>query len=170
MTKILFALLVTTILIASCNNEPKNLDEFMVDISEFQIDTTVLKDGDYVRILGSSGNLTEEHSIDFYTLIVVQSLESGDTINVLMTNFYQTDLNDTETRFMSNSSMMGRIVERNNHPDVFDGKKLEDVSPLKYDKVFYDQEYIQVDVRNYPAITGNLGDWVIEGNLDDIEG
>jgi hypothetical protein len=143
---------------SSCENKVRDLEEFMVDISEFTINDSILKDGDYVRILGSSGNLTEEHEIDFYNLVVVESEETGDTVNILVTNFYQSDLNDPRTQFLSNSSLEGKLVE--NFKDIQDKIKIDEIEAKSYDKVFYDSEYIQIDVRKFPAITGNLG-WSI---------
>lgn len=155
---------VVIIILSACSTGPKDLSEFMVDASEFKINDTVLKDGEEVEILGSSGNLTKEHKIDFYNLVVVRSLETGDTVNVLVTSFFQADLNDPKTKFLSNSSIMGKIMENSDDLNKLDNVK--DIKAKKYSKVFYDAEYIQVDVRNYPAIAGSLGDFTIEGDLN----
>ncbi len=155
-------------LLYSCNSGQKDLDKFMVDISKFNINDTILKDGDYVEILGSSGNLTREHEIDFYNLIVVRSEDTGDTVNVLVTNFYQSDLNNPRTRFISNSSISGKLLENVENFNELDGVNIKDITAKKYQKVFYDSEYIQVDVRKYPSITGNLGDYTIEGDLSEL--
>ena len=134
----------------------------MFDISEFKIDNDILKDGDRVEILGSSGNLTEEHTIDFYSLVVVKSLETGDTVNVLVTNYFMSDLNDPETVFMSNSSVAGKLMERTFDAEKLEGQDINNLKAKSFKKVFYDREYIQVDVRNYPSITGTLGDYFVE--------
>lgn len=156
--------------LSGCDSDSgsKNLDEFMVDISEFTINDSILKDGDYVEILGSSGNLTRDHEIDFYNLVVVRSEETGDTINILVTNYYQADLNNSRTRFMSNSSNVGKIIERADNSEDLNGKNVKDINSKSFKKVFYDSEYIQVEVREYPAISGNLGDFIIEGNINEI--
>lgn len=154
--------------IYSCNSGPKNLDDFMVDVSEFKFNDTILKDGDYVEIIGSSGNLTKEHKINFYNLVVVKSEKTGDTINLLLTNFYQSDLNNPRTRFISNTSTFGKLVENVDNSQEMDGKNINELKSKSYNKVFYDSEYIQVDVRKYPTITGNIGDYIIEGNIEDL--
>jgi hypothetical protein len=151
-----------------CSIGPKNLDDFMVDISEFKINNEILKDGDYVEILGSSGNLTKEHEIEFYNLVVVRSLETGDTVNVLVTTFYEADLNNPKTRFMSNSSLVGKLFENTSNLEDLTGENINKLKPKSYKKVFYDSEYIQIDVREYPAITGTLGDFTIDGNIEEI--
>lgn len=168
MTKIFTIGLIAFGSLYSCKSAPKDLEEFMVDISEFKINDSILKDGDYVKILGSSGNLTKDHEIDFYNLVVVKSEETGDTINVLVTNFYQVNLNNPRTRFISNSSLMGKLVENASNYEQLDGTNIKDLKSKSYDKVFYDREYIQVDVREYPSITGNLGDYTIEGDISEL--
>src|SRR5690606_31674181 len=141
MKKSYFIILATLALLLSCKNKPTNLDSFMVNLSEFQINDTILKDGDRVRILGSSGNLTEEHEIDFYNLVVVRSEKTGDTINVLVTNFFQADLNNPYTRFISNTSVFGKILERNSDAEQLNGTNIKDLKPKSYNKVFYDTEF-----------------------------
>lgn len=165
MMKLFTIVLLLICSLCSCKSGPKNLDEFMIDISEFKMNDSILRDGDYVEILGSSGNLTEEHEIDFYNLVVVRSEKTGDTVNVLVTNFYQSDLNDPRTRFMSNSSLMGKLVE---NTENLDGKNIKDLKSKSFHKVFYDSEFIQVDVRKYPSITGNLGDYIMEDDLNEL--
>lgn len=150
---------------SSCSFSPKNLDKFMVDISEFTINDTILMDGDFVQILGSSGNLTKQHNIDFYSLVVVKSERTGDTVNVLVPIFFMADLNNPRIRFMSNSSVVGKILNSVLNKEELDGKNLDDFTSKSFNKVLYDSEYIQVDVREYPAITGNLGDYTITGDM-----
>jgi len=150
-----------------CSFGPKNLDPFMVDIAEFKINNEILKDGDYVEILGSSGNLTLDHEIEFYNLVVVRSIETGDTVNVLVTTFYEANLNNPKTRFMSNSSFAGKLIENISNLEDLTAENLNTLKPKSYKKVFYDSEYIQVDVREYPAITGTLGAFTIKGNTEE---
>jgi hypothetical protein len=154
--------------LVSCSSGPNDLEPFMVDLSEFRIEQGALKDGEKVQILGASGNLTKEHKIDFYNLVVVRSLETGDTVNVLVTTFFQADQNDPETVFISNTSLAGKLFENPEDLERVEGKKADEIEALKFDKVFYDSEFIQVDVRKYPAVTGLLGDFTIEGELENI--
>lgn len=152
-------------ILASCKSGPKDLEPFMLDISEFKINNELLKDGDYVEILGSSGNLTEEHKIDFYNLVVVRSERTGDTVNVLVTNFFQSEKYNPRTRFMSNSSLMGKLFENTSEPKKLNNSNINQLKAKTYKKVFYDSEYIQVDVRHFPSVTGNLGDYNITGDI-----
>lgn len=140
--------IITLIFLSACNNGPRNLDEFMVDISEFNIDNNALKDMEEVEILGASGNITAEHEIDFYTLVVVRSMETGDTVNVLMTTFNPIDVQNRQVKFLSNNNILGKLLE--NTPDFDENGKanLKDLKAKTYKKVLYDTEYIDVDVRS----------------------
>ena len=86
-------------------------------------------------------------------------------MNVLATNFFLADLNDPRTQFLSNSSLGGKLVENFEKLKEMDVRKIDNVHAKTYDKVLYDTEYIQVDVRNYPAITGNLG-WTVTSSKE----
>lgn len=164
MKQVVFFISLLTGGLFSCTDSEreKDLSPFMVDVKQFKLDTAALKDGENVEILGASGNLTEEQQVDFYNLVVVRSLESGDTVNVLVTNFFQ-PTSDPKTKFLSNTSLMGKAFE--NSDDLKDGTDIRKMPSKKFSKVFYDTEFIEMDVRKYPAIPGNLGDFTIEGKL-----
>lgn len=150
-----------------CDTKPKDLKEFMVDITEFNINNEILEDGDYVHILGSSGNLTKDHEIDFYNLVVVKSDKTGDTINVLVTTFFQSDINNPRTNFISNSSDIGKVFEQLANGEFNEDQNVNDIEAKTFDKVFYDSEYIQVDVRKFPAVTGGLGDYRVVSHINE---
>lgn len=133
----------------------------MVDVSEFTIDTSILRDGDHVKILGASGNLTSEHEMDFYNLVVVQSKETGDTVNVLVTSSFVLTSKNQHTKFISNQGEIGKVLNLVSRSENLNNLNIKDLKEIKYNKVLYDTEYIQVDVRKYPAITGSLGDFII---------
>lgn len=159
-------LILSVAILSACSNSPKDLEEFMVPISKFTIDNTLLKDGDFVEILGASGNLTLEHEHDFYNLIVVRSERTGDTINVLSTSFFMLNESNPRTQFISNSSTIGKMMENSSEVKEskdFDPKKLK---AKKFSKVLVDTEFIPIDVRKYPTVIGVFA--TIEGN-EDIE-
>lgn len=166
--KFLFSVLIV-LLCCQCDNSPRNLDEFMVDVSRFDVKDSLLDDFDYVEILGLSGNLTQEHKIDFYNLVVVRSMDTGDTINVLVTNFYKGELMGRTTRFVSNNSTIGKLFESTEEFKKNENFHLEDLEPKRYEKVFYDTEFIQVDVFDYPTIIGTLANWQVDGDLKNLE-
>lgn len=158
---IFFALILT-----ACG--PKNLDEFMVDTSQFHLKPSALKDGEKVEILGASGNLTREHTIDFYNLVVVRSLETGDTVNVLVTSYFKPEKNDKIQTFLSNNTVMGKVIERQNDEGKPNNQNVHTMKAKRFKKVLYDTEFISVDVRKYPAVTGTLGHMYINGDLENL--
>jgi len=160
---------ISLVLLLGCKEDPINLEPYLVDVSEFHINNELLKDGDYVKVLGCSGNVTVDHEINFYNLVVVRSEKTGDTINVLVTNFFDSDLNNPRTRFISNSSDIGKLVEIGSEIKEMKGFKIQNLKAKSFSKVLYDTEYIQEDVRRFPAVTGNLGDYTIEGDLNNID-
>ncbi len=175
-TRIFFAVgLLLTGFLPSCSNTPDDLNEtrdlrnLMVDVSEFRIEKNVLKDGEHVEIIGLTGNLTGKEKFDFYNLAVVRSEETGDTINVLLTTFYNMDLNGKHTQFISNNSPMGLLLDNHGNPEKIKNTNIKDLKPKTFEQVFYDTEYISEDVRKYPAITGNFGNFTIQQDASDAE-
>ncbi len=168
MNPILIVSIALIFLFSSCNNQSVDIDGYLVDISEFNIQNGVLKDGDFVEILGSTDKISLEGEHDFYNLIVVKSEETGDTINVLLTSFYQTDLNNPRTQFISNSSLAGKLLERSRELKDLTNDKLNNLKAKTFEKVFYDHDFIQVDVRQYPSIPGTLGEYYIDSNSQEL--
>lgn len=154
-----------TFLMLSCENGAEDLSDSLVDISEFKIDTSALKDGDYVQILGLSGNLTQEHKHNFYNLIPVVSERTGDTVNVLMTTFFH-KTSSRRTRFMSNSTGMGKLMESAFDDKHLKGKNINTMKAKRFSKVLWDKEFIEIDVRRFPAVTGTLGEFTFDESSD----
>ena len=163
--KYIISIVITAFLISCGENKP-DIEQYMVDISEFKIDTTYLKDGEKVKVIGASNKLTEDDKIDFYTLVVVQSLKTGKKINVLTTSYFFADQKNTVLTYMSNRSKNGLIME---NMDNLGGKNINDLKPKKFTKVFYDTEFIQTDVRGLPTVIGNIGEVTINKAPKKIE-
>jgi hypothetical protein len=148
--------LVFLLLACKPNTSTVDLDPFMVDVSEFKMDTTVLQNSDKVQILGCSNKTTKDQKIDFYNLVVVKSLATGDTINILAVNYFPVNLDNPEIMFTKENalaSLVFRYIETG--PDV---KNLK-LTPKKITKVLYDTEFIQYNSRHLPTITGYLGNY-----------
>jgi len=154
--KVPFILFLTTILLFSCGSDEKDLDQYLVDISKFNMDENALKDGEKVRILGASGNLTNDDKMDFYNLIVVESLETGEEVNVLMINYIHTGEGPQTLDFISYDTPMGKLAAMD-PAEVPKNIKVSEIELKKHQKVLYDTEYIQADVYDNPTIIGGLG-------------
>lgn len=141
----------------------KNLNDFMVDIDKFQLNDTVLVDGETVEILGMSGNIPVGTDIDFYNLVVVRSLENGDTVNVLCSSDFIIIGGVRRMKFQGENSDFTKLL--NNALNNEDFRELEssgeiDTNTLinySFDRVMWDTEYIQTDVMQYQSIIGSLG-------------
>lgn len=150
-----FFLLTTLFLLQSCGSD-KNLDQYLVDVSKFNMDETALKDGEKVRIIGASGNLTNDDEMNFYNLIVVESLETGNVVNVLMVNYIFVDENNRDLNFISFETEMGKLMGATGNDGTVKGKNIDDLEIPKFDKVLYDTEYLTEDLYGNPTIIGGL--------------
>lgn len=144
-----------SIFLLSC--ESNTIEENLVDVSLFEIDNTALKDGENVRIIGASGNITNEDEMDFYNLIVVKSLETGKVVNVLMINYIFVDEYNRDVNFISFDTPMGKLSAMAHKGDLKSGTNTKDIELPKFDKVLVDLEYLTEDVYNNPTIIGGLG-------------
>ena len=143
-------------LLLSCGDS-KNLEDSLVDISKFKMDDTALEDGEDVKIIGASGNLTSEDEMDFYNLVVVKSLKTGKTVNVLMPDYIYVDGGNRNVQFISFKGEMGRLIGATKSGSFEKGQNIKDVKPKEYDRVLYDKEFIKVNVYDNPTIIGSLG-------------
>ena len=154
------------VLFTACKNESSYSDEMMVDVSEFNMQNDILKDGDYVKVIGSSARIERSKEVDFYTLVVVKAEATGDTINVLLTGSYDQKLDDARTQFLSNTSDVGKVFDNIENKRILESTNVNDLKPKSFKKVFYNTEYIQIDVRQYPTVTGNFGHIYINEDSD----
>jgi hypothetical protein len=153
------------LILTSCGG-PIDIEQYMVSPNGFKIDAYILQDGDEIEIIGKSDKITHEHKIDFYNLVVVRSVETGDTINVLATTFIQPGQNGSYMKFISTESKHGLILEAQSDKEDLNNKNLNDLKPKRFNKVFYDTEFLPADVRRFPTIIGIIGDYTI---INDVE-
>lgn len=166
--KYFLAIIIGTTLLFACSENSKNLDEMLVDTSRFIINDSILKNGDYVEILGATDKLSNEDKFEFYNLIVVRSERTGDTVNILTTKYFVVEPNNPRTQFISGSSLMGKLFDNASNLKVGESIHPDSIQTKKFDKVLFDTEFIQVDVYNYPSIIGNLG-LTFDGDLEMLD-
>lgn len=154
--------------LSSCGH---NIEDFMVDIDKFQLNDTVLVDGETVEILGMSGNIPTGVEIDFYNLVVVRSLENGDTVNVLCTADFEIIGGVRRMKFHGENSEITKVLmnalKNEDFRELVPGQEIDTNTFKNYSfgRVMWDTEYIQIDVMQYPSIIGSLG-----YDQDDIRG
>ena len=148
--------------------EEPSKQNFFVDVSECTLVDSLLKDGDVLEILASSGNISSSTKMDFYLLFLVKSLRTGDTLNVLSTNFYKARIDDPQVNFVSQDNVMGKIIGNIDQINENESTPIAELKEKNFDKVYYDTDYIQVDVRKYPAVIGSIGDKVGEGDISNV--
>ncbi len=144
------------LVLSSCGSEDKNLEQYLVDVSKFKIDNAALKDGEEIRILGASGNLTNDDEMDFYNLVVVESLETGKVVNVLMLDYIFVDENNRDLNFISFETQTGKMYALNASDAFEPNANIDDIEIPTFDKVLYDTEYIQDDIYGNPTVIGGL--------------
>ncbi len=74
--KNIYLYVTTILLLISYNTKPKDLSNYLVNVSTFKVNNDILNQGDYVETLGFSGNLTNKHKLEFYNLFIVRSVKS----------------------------------------------------------------------------------------------
>lgn len=149
----------------SCGG-PIDLKEHMVSLNGFKMDPYILQDGAEIEIIGMSDKITPEHKIDFYNLVVVRSLETGDTVNVLATTFINQGQNGAYMKFISTESAHGLILEAQSDKKDLNNINMNDLKPKRFNKVFYDKDFLHADLKRYPTIIGIIGDYTI---INDVE-
>jgi hypothetical protein len=163
--KLIFSIGILFSILASCIG-PINLEEHMVSPNGFKMDPYILQDGAEIEIIGMSDKITPEHKIDFYNLVVVRSVETGDTINVFATIYVHPNQHRKNMKFISTESPSGLILEAQSDKKDLNNINMNDLKPKRFNKVFYDKDFLPADLKRYPTIIGIIGDYTI---INDVE-
>lgn len=147
------------LLTSGCGSKKKDLNKYLVDASEFHVEQDKLHSGDSLEILGASGTITNEDKIDAYILYVVRSLRTGETLNILSTDYIMIRDQSEIIRFISDTDDAGKIAAYATHGKELPEGKIDEIEPLRFDKVFYDTDWIHENVRKYPAVIGQLAQY-----------
>lgn len=163
--KLSFSIGIIFLILASCGG-PIDLEKHMVSPEGFKMDPYILQDGAEIEIIGMSDKITTEHKIDFYNLVVVRSVETGDTINVFATIYVHLNQHKKNMKFISTESPGGLILEAQSDKKDLNNINMTDLKPKRFNKVFYDKEFLSSDVKRFPTIIGIIGDYTI---INDVE-
>lgn len=143
----------------SCGNhtvEKKEINpEYLRDISEFNMDTSALRENERIEILCASDQLFPTDKVDYYVHAVAVSLETGDTVNIFTTGVMSINENNRITEFHSAESDVAKIFQ--NMDKIEEGVNVKDLKSNKFTKVYSDPEFISLKTTHFPSIVGLLG-------------
>lgn len=160
--KVLFnALIFVSGFLSSCNSNKNKLD-----ISEFNVTKNALSNHEEVIVLASSEN--PENGKESYLIhMLVQSVQTGDTVNVL---------------FHGPREVYGQEIKSFIAPDdiFFKANRAADFNIHAFKQVYSNPEFIPTAWRKYPSILGDVttiydtgeksADELIEGALEYMQG
>lgn len=153
--KFLVSLISFTLLLSNCNDEKNTF----WDITKFKIDESALVDSEEIKILYASNGPEQNKDKLFFYHVVVVSVKTGDTINILSTinnNFKESDqykvynfLNQNNFDSIENKFDSAQI----SHSSLLDNSlKTSTIS-----KVVRDTNFDNIADNSYPTIIGFIG-------------
>ncbi len=141
---IIFSLLVLTLYTNSCKQK------VLLDLKEFNVSETALKDGEEIEILCSSEN-PENGEEEYYIHMIVKSLESNDTVNLLFKGARDVSY-PKYTNYLSPKNDFYKIMV--NQGNIKDGDNVKNLKVKNYSQVYSNPEYITLDWKKYPSTIG----------------
>ena len=130
------ALIIVSCVFSSCNSNKNK-----VDISEFNVTKNALANQEEVLVLACSEN-PENGKEDYLIHMLVQSVKTGDTVNVL---------------FHGPREVYGQEIKSFIAPDdiFFKANRAADFDIQAFKQVYSNPEFIPTDWRKYPIILGD---------------
>lgn len=128
----------------------------LIDISEYNIDTTALHHNERIEVLCASDKVFPTDDFDYYVHALVVSLETGDTVNVLVTGVIDITESNRISAFISPDNTIAKVLQ--NLDEIKDGANVNDLEPSKFEKVHRDPEYISIKTSHFPSIIGVIGE------------
>ena len=123
--------------LSSCNTNKNKLN-----IKQFKLTKNALVNHEEVIVLACSEN-REGGKEDYLTHMLVQSVKTGDTVNVL---------------FHGPHEVYGEDIKSFISPDdiFFKANRNKDFDIYSFKKVYSNPDYISIDWRKYPSIIGDV--------------
>ena len=168
--KLLLCLSVFAFLFSSCTNKAesnqgsdfdfpineKEIDRsLLLDISEFNIDSTALSDKEQIKLICASETLFPTDMVNYFIHAVAVSLETGDTVNILATGVIDVTKNHPYGEFLSPNSDLAKVLQ--NMDKIEDNQNIHDLEVSDFDKVYTDPKFINIETAHFPAIIGMVG-------------
>lgn len=129
-------LLSFAILFSACKSKNK------IDLKEFKLNKYVLSNHEQVTVLASSEN-PENGDEDYLIHMIVKSIKSGDTINVL---------------FIGPREIYGEEIKSFISPDdpFFNAENTTKIDINSMNEVYSNPEFITLSWRKYPSVIGKI--------------
>ena len=149
-------LIISLFFIASCSQPYEYRD-----VSNFHLTEDALSDNEAIQILHASHGPAYERIPDYYHHLVVRSLESGDTINILTTRdngFNKSDVHKT-FYFLSAASLAKNLfqMEPMQLDNITEHKQIQVFQLKRLQKVIHNPEAEMLTSNDYPTVFGMVG-------------
>lgn len=147
--------LLTLLLFTSCDDTYRYWD-----VSHFNIDTTALKDGAFIKLVYSSQAPDDNKDMKYYIHLIVVAQETGDTVNILTfanNNLKQGDENTVFTYFDQNNPI-SKIMQMNQENKKF--KSIDDINNTEAKEISYvarDPKFDYIADNKFPTVIGTIG-------------
>jgi len=157
-TQVFFVLLIVAIL--SACSEPATHYKFW-NTSKFQLDSTVLRDNDEIKLIYTSGSPDNNEDLSYYVQVVAISQKSGDTFNILtpLDNGFSKEDGDKVYNFISENNIIYKLMQRDVQHIPHSGD-LGDISKIKskrIDRVVRDPKFDEIADNKYLTVIGMVG-------------
>ncbi len=124
------------------------------DISEFEISEGLMEDGEYVKVVYSSGAPDDNLDLTYYLHLIVVSQVSKDTFNLLSTGGALVTETDNMRYYIANNSSANIIMQ--NLDKIQNGVNINDLGTKDIDQVVVNNTNWQDAENNFPTIIGGL--------------
>lgn len=139
-------------------------DEYW-DISKFQIDDTVLEDGEEIKLLYASNRPGNNKDLEYYIHLIAISQETGDTINILTVLDNDISRNDKDKvfNFFNQDNLASQVtsgivqMDMENLKDINHIDDFKQMEPPKIKKVARDPAFDKIADNDFPTIIGSIG-------------
>jgi len=153
-SKILIVLFM--LILNSCSQEY----EFW-EISKFNLEEDALIDNEEIQLIYSSRGPYKNKKIKFYTHLIVVSIRTGDTVNILtpVLNSFSDIENNGIYNFINKDNSVFKMAQLNSD-EAKEIKHVDEINNFKNDKikiVARDPNFDYIADNSYPTIIGMIG-------------
>jgi hypothetical protein len=109
-----------------------------------------------VQVIYSSGSPDYNNDQEYYLHMIVVSVYSGDTVNLLTPTVLDISTDDRFKDFISSQSDMYKLIMNVNNP--VEGINIDDLKVKPIEKVINNKKFPGAANNAYPSVIGTLGE------------